>query len=572
MTLFKKHFKYLAVAAFAATQVPVYSQTQTEQERITRLKSDITFLASDALQGRVTGSPYEKMSADYISSSFEKANLKAGKNGWFQTFQIVKLRIAKQSTELSLWRDTFLIKKLELNVNYYPLSQSCNNDSALAEVLDCGYGLVLRDSSNRDDFAAAGDLKGKVALIRLGFPGDEDNPHAAMAAYADVNTKIREATAHGAAGIIFIPGSKAAEMPKTQLDRNAAPGKIPVFMLTMNNLPPRGLTVKLKSDIAAPTATGHNVIGYAGKFKKRKNTIIICAHHDHLGFNEYGGSRYTGPQAIHNGADDNASGVAAMLELARNVKKYGSKKNNYVFVAFSGEELGLIGSKNFVKNLPFPLQKINYVVNIDMLGRLDSQTKALVIYGTGTSPAWATSLANIKKELDTTKLKITESPSGLGPSDHASFYMEGIPVLHFFTGQHDDYHKPSDDESKINYSGMLSSLSVIEKMLIQNKAKKKIIFTKTKDVQPGRTGFKISLGVMPDYAFTGTGMRLDGVTEGKPAATAGLQRGDIITKVGSREINTIQDYMQALSTLNKGDKIEVGFLRSGDKKTTTIQL
>lgn len=572
MTCSKIHIKFIATASLVLLSASCFAQQQKETERINRLKADITFLASDALQGRVTGSPGEKMSADYISDKFSEAGLKSGKKGWFQTFQIVKLRIAKQTTELSLWRDTFLIKKQELNSNYYPLSQSCNNDSIQAEVLDCGFGLVVRDSSNRDDFAAAGDLKGKVALIRLGFPGDVDNPHGPMAAYADLNTKIREATAHGAAGIIFIPGSKAAELPKAQLDRNAIPGKIPVFMLTVNNLPPRGLTVKLKSDIAAPTSTGYNVIGYAGKLKKRKNTIIICAHHDHLGLNEFGGSRYTGPQAIHNGADDNASGVAAMLELARNVKKYGSKKNNYVFVAFSGEELGLIGSKKFVSDLPLPKNKINYVINIDMLGRLDSQSKTLVINGTGTSPAWAQSLTKIRSGLDSSKIKITESASGLGPSDHASFYLENIPVLHFFTGQHEDYHKPSDDEYKINYAGMSQSLQVIEQVLSYNKGKKKLIFTKTKDVQPGRMSFGVSLGVMPDYAFAGPGMRLDGVTEGKPAATAGLQRGDIITGLAGREINTIQDYMQTLSTLKKGEKTEVNFIRGTEKKSATIQL
>lgn len=565
---FSIHRFFCAAACFAAATV-LNSQSRTaDAARIDRLRADILYLSSDALGGRVTGSAGEKLSADYIAQTFSSIGLKPAFGDWYQTFQITKLRIAKQQCELSLLVDTALRHTFVLHKDYYPLSQSSNQDSCEGELIDCGYGLVLRDSSNRNDFVAAGDVKGKIALVRLGYAGDADSPNPAFAAVSDINTKIREAAVLGVAGILFIEGSKSAEVPKAALDRNGKSYNIPIFYLKKDFLP--HMNVRMKSHIAAPTATGHNVVGLSKKFKKKRNTIVVCAHHDHLGLNEYGGSRYEGPLAIHNGADDNASGVAAMLELARNFKGKKLGKNNLMFVAFSGEELGLIGSKHFVNQLPVNKKKINYVINIDMLGRLDSQRRLLMINGTGTSPAWNNSISTLK--IDTTQIRIAKTESGLGPSDHASFYLENIPVLHFFSGQHEDYHKPSDDENKINYTGMCRSLDVIEQIMAGNSSKTKLTFTKTKDATPSSRSFKVSLGVMPDYAFSGAGMKLDGVTEGRPAIKAGLQRGDVITKVGSYEVGSVQDYMQALSKLNKGEKVEITFVRNGETKTTTAEL
>lgn len=566
LTTISTSAKFLLLALLGLNTAVLTAQKKDDAARTYRLKSDISYLASDALEGRVTGSAGENLSADYIAKGFEAAGLKPGKNGWYQTFEIIKLRIATQHCAFNYVMDTMVITRLKLHEDYFPISQSGNKDSARGEIMDCGYGIVTHDSTGRDDFSSAGDVKGKIAFIRLGFPGDDENPHSPLAAFADLATKIREARAHGAAGIVFMPGSSAAEVPASELNRSVQPFPMPIFFLKRRIEVPRGLTVELKSHIAAPTATGHNVVAYSNKFRKRRNTIVVCAHHDHLGYNEYGGSRYTGPQAIHNGADDNASGVAAMMELARSLK---AGKNNLMFIAFSGEEMGLIGSKHFVKNIPVSLNKINYVINIDMLGRVDSQSRTLVINGAGTSPAWKSTLTGLKT--DTNRIRVTTTESGLGPSDHASFYLENIPVLHFFSGQHEDYHKPSDDEALINYEGMCRSIEVIEQVVKTNSGKKKIAFTKTKDVTPGRSNFKVTMGVMPDYAFSGNGMRLDGVTEGKPAMKAGLQRGDIITKIGNRSIGSVQDYMQALGNFSKGEKAEVTYIRGGETKTTTVE-
>ena len=571
MTFCLKNPKTLTLAAFAAFFGSIFAQNSPDAKRITRLTNDVTYLASDALEGRQTGSPGEKLSADFIANQMKDAGLNPLKKEWFQTFEIIKMRIAKPQCLLAFVSPMGDALQMKLNEDYYPISQSGIADSAEGDLIDCGYGIVLRDSTHRDDFASAGDLKGNIAIIRLGFAGDSENPHSPLASVSDINTKIREAIAHGAAGILFLPGSSAAEVPKGELERYTKTCNIPVFYFKkpMQGAFPRGARLQMKSHIAVFKATAHNVVGVSGKYKRKKNNIIVCAHHDHLGFNEYGGSRYTGPQAIHNGADDNASGVAAMLELSRSLKGMKYKKNNLVFVAFSGEELGLLGSKHFLQQCPVPKQKISYVINIDMLGRLDEKSKTLMVNGVGTSPAWKTTLSAITT--DTNRIRIATTESGLGPSDHASFYLEGIPVLHFFSGQHEDYHKPSDDADKINYAGMAAAVEVIEKVISANTGKKKPAFTKTKDITPGRSNFKVTLGVMPDYTFAGNGMKLDGVTEGRPAMKAGLQRGDIITRVGEINIGSVSDYMNALSKFEKGQKAEVTYLREGKTLTTTVE-
>jgi Iap family predicted aminopeptidase len=332
--------------------------------------------------------------------------------------------------------------------------------------------------------------------------------------------------------------------------------------------------ITLISNIYVLKDQGHNV--YAFRNNRKKNTIVVCAHHDHIGINEYENSRYTGKAEIHNGADDNASGVAAMLEMARTLKGGKYKKNNYLFIAFSGEELGLLGSKFFTQNPPMNLTgnnngklgKINYVINIDMLGRIDTTKKVLTLNGVGTSPQFEKAISMIKT--DTNQIRIITTKSGLGPSDHASFYIENIPVVHFFSGQHEDYHKPSDDENLINYVGMSNSLNVMEQLVSLNNKRGKLAFTKTQDATAGRTKFKVTLGVMPDYSYSGKGMRIDGVTDGKPAQKAGLQKGDIIMMLGDMPVNGIEDYMVGLGKINPENPSKVVVLRGTETLTIPI--
>ena len=254
----------------------------------------------------------------------------------------------------------------------------------------------------------------------------------------------------------------------------------------------------------------------------------------------------------------NASGTAALIELARYLKAVGSKNNNYLFIAFSGEEKGLLGSGYFVKNSTVDLSKINYMLNMDMVGRLKTEDPTLLVNGVGTSDAWKVTMSFIK--IDSLKIKTTES--GIGPSDHTSFYLKNIPVLHFFSGTHSDYHKPSDDEPLINYPGEFRILNYMVQLIAHLDDKGKINFIKTKDDSNEEAPrFKVTLGVIPDYAFDGEGMRIDGISEGRPAAKAGLKAGDIVVAIGENKVVDMTSYMRALGKFNKGDKTSVTVVR-----------
>lgn len=306
---------------------------------------------------------------------------------------------------------------------------------------------------------------------------------------------------------------------------------------------------------ADPEIVGRNVIGFLDNGKA--TTVVIGAHYDHLGYGD-SGSLNSGEKAIHNGADDNASGVTGLLYLAEALKKGKFKNNNYLFIAFSGEEKGLLGSNFFINNPTIEKTSINYMINMDMIGRL-SRDKKLLVGGTGTSPVFEPVLDAIKS----TTLSVKKEQSGSGSSDHMSFYLADIPVISFFTGQHQDYHKPTDDAHLINYSGMQEVTEYIYYTIAGLDKKGKLPFTKTQDPTPSTRTFSVTLGVMPDYLYDGKGMRLDGVREGKPAQMAGLQKGDIIIKLGDTEIADIQGYMQVLSSFSKGQTVIVTFTREG---------
>jgi hypothetical protein len=304
------------------------------------------------------------------------------------------------------------------------------------------------------------------------------------------------------------------------------------------------------------TITGRNVLAYIDN--NASQTIVIGAHYDHLGYNEFGGSLYRGEEKqIHNGADDNASGVAVMLNLASKLKNT-NKGNNYLFMSFSGEEMGLLGSNYFVKNSTIPTDSINYMLNMDMVGRLKADS-TLAVYGTGTSPIFKHVIT-----ASNSKFKLIEKESGVGPSDHTSFYLNDIPVLHFFTGQHEDYHKPSDDYDKLNYEGMETISNYIYDIITDLDDNGELAFRKTKNESDSAPRFKVTLGVVPDYMFDGKGMRIDGVSEDKPAQKAGLQKGDVVIQLGDLEVKDMMGYMTALSKFEKGQTTTVKVQR-GDK-------
>lgn len=302
--------------------------------------------------------------------------------------------------------------------------------------------------------------------------------------------------------------------------------------------------------------TGTNIIGYLDN--KAENTVIIGAHYDHLGMGGEG-SLYRDGAAIHNGADDNASGVAVMLQLVDSLSKGQDKNNNYLFMAFSGEEIGLLGSNYFAKNPTVDLTHVNYMINMDMVGRL-REDKTLSVSGTGTSPIWSQVL-----NASNPGFKLVLKESGVGPSDHTSFYLQDLPVLHFFTGQHEDYHKPTDDADKLNYEGMEMIVGYISSVISELDDDPKLTFKKTKNESDEVPRFKVALGVVPDYLFDGKGMRIDGVSEDKPAQKAGLLKGDIVIQLGDSTVVDMMSYMRALSVFEEGNSTKVIVDRKGEK-------
>ncbi|NND51929.1 MAG: M28 family peptidase [Flavobacteriaceae bacterium] len=309
------------------------------------------------------------------------------------------------------------------------------------------------------------------------------------------------------------------------------------------------------------TVNGRNVVAFLDN--NASKTIVVGAHYDHLGYGAEG-SLYRGETAIHNGADDNASGVAVMLNLAAKLKE-SNNGNNYLFIAFSGEEMGLLGSNYFAKNPSIDAESINYMINMDMVGRLNADS-TLAVYGVGTSPIFKQVI-----NASNTNFKIVENESGVGPSDHTSFYLIDVPVLHFFTGQHEDYHKPGDDSDKLNYEGMDLISDYIYDILTDLDDNGELAFRKTKNESEDVPRFRVGLGVIPDYLYDGEGMRIDGVSEDKPAQKAGLQKGDIVIQLGDSTIVDMMSYMRALSVFEEGNTTKVIVDRNGERIEAEIK-
>lgn len=307
---------------------------------------------------------------------------------------------------------------------------------------------------------------------------------------------------------------------------------------------------------------GRNVVGFIDN--GAPTTVVIGAHYDHLGYGEFS-SLYTGEPAIHNGADDNASGIAALLYLAERLKDNSSTTgNNYLFIAFSAEELGLIGSKKWVQSPTIDLGTVNYMLNMDMVGRLNEE-KTLVINGVGTSPLWTPTLDRIKVG----GIQLVTTESGIGASDHTSFYLQDIPALHFFSGQHSDYHKPVDDVRFLNFPGLLSISDFMLALIERLDQEGELEFTATKNEDQGRSAasFKVTLGVMPDYVHSGKGMRVDSVIEDRPGQKAGVEAGDVIIRIGDIEVGDIYDYMEGLANFKTGEQTTV-VVKRGDEEIT----
>lgn len=312
------------------------------------------------------------------------------------------------------------------------------------------------------------------------------------------------------------------------------------------------------------TVTGINVIGFIDN--DAPHTVVLGAHYDHLGWGGNSSLHRSDTSAIHYGADDNASGVAMILYLAQRLRE-AHPGSNYLFIAFSGEEKGLWGSGYWTKNpTPVEVQEVNYMFNFDMVGRLNDE-RTLAINGTGTSALWERRLERANRA----NLNLVFSQSGVGSSDHTSFYLVEVPAIHFFTGTHEDYHRPSDTPDKINYLGMQEIGSIVFNLIGALNEDPKLTFSETV-VEESRSAprFSVTLGIVPDYLYSGSGLRIEGVTSGNPAEKAGLQRGDIIIKLGDRRVNDIYDYMEGLSDFTSGDETSIQYKRDGEIQESKV--
>jgi aminopeptidase YwaD len=553
--------KLMASLLFLFVGISTYAQYLHKSVEKKLLKH-IQYLADDKLEGRLTGSPGELLSAVYISGKLKTAGAKpAGDNDtYLQAFDFID---DVEPTEKTFFKVNG--EMWQAGTDYYPIDGS-GNAAVTGDLFFAGFGIKAPELTY-NDYEGNGDKKGKIFVIELGAP-DGNHPHSKYVDYLKPDKKISIAKEEGAIAVIFINKGDAENDPSNELNPKVTPYDIPVIFVKRDFDYLEAEEVSMQVDIERHKGEGHNVLGFIDNGSA--NTVVIGAHYDHLG---YGGSHslYRGEPAIHNGADDNASGISLMLELAVALKKSKFTHNNYLFIAFSGEELGLYGSSYFTKSGLMDKYHINYMLNMDMVGRLDPADKVLIVNGVGTSPAWKEVMDPIHFGPDTSyKVKTTEG--GIGPSDHTSFYFKDIPAIHFFSGTHNDYHKPSDDWDKINTGGMRWIGDYMMHIIQQLDGKGKLAFTKTKDTEGGKiTAFKVALGVVPDYAYEGEGLRVDGVTDGKPASMAGIIAGDVIIKMGDEKIKDIYAYMAALGKFKKGDTVKVTLLRKGEEKVLEVK-
>jgi hypothetical protein len=546
-------FPILIFLSWAAT-----SQAQCvdpSPEMRARLEEDLIYLSDDKLEGRLPGTEGERLASEYIAARFKSLNLKpAGDSGsYFQSFPFWSDGEVSGDAKLELSGKT-----LRLGEDFYPLPYASSADLSGKKIVDAGYGIEAPELE-RNDYAKL-KCKGKVLLINCSSP-DGVHPHSKFAKYNDLGERLALAAKKGAAAVLLYNEDPNLPDPSSRF-RRLGGGPLPAVFLTASGKAALGNKAKLgllRYQLREVRQQGRNVAAFLDHGAAR--TLVIGAHYDHLGYGD-DGSRHRGEPAIHNGADDNASGTAALLELARYYANQDLYRNhNYLFVAFSAEEKGLIGSKYFADHSPIPLASLNYMLNMDMVGRL-SESLSLAISGVGTSPAWPKALAAIQCYGMTTKT----SESGVGPSDHTSFYLKDIPVLHFFTGTHSDYHLPSDDSDKINFEGLSLVTAYIASLINELDDEGKLAFSKTQDASDApRPRFSVTMGIMPDYVFDGEGVKIDAVTEGRPASAAGIQAGDVLIQLGERKIRDVNSYMEALSQFKKGDQTRA-LLRRGSEE------
>lgn len=530
------------------------------RDAVAQIRVDVAFLASDDFKGRKPGTVGDDLSREYIIKQFRESGLNPYfKTGFEQEFSV------PNRVERAIDGTYFKYKNedLQLDLDYYPVNLSSSKQvSGKTEYVKFGIESTKLKHDDIDDE----DIKGAIAVMEISSP-DGIHPHSKFKDWHDLGKRVELLKEKGAKAVILVHTKGNANSPKSEFKSLDDKG-IPVIYVANKKYAKklrRSREVSLSVSLSAIEDVTYNIGGVIDNGQEK--TIVIGAHYDHLGMGGEG-SRYRGEEPmIHNGADDNASGTAGLLALARFLSQTedpSMRRFNYLLLAFSGEEMGLLGSKYFVKKTRRTENHWHYMLNMDMIGRMEEET--IAVNGVGTSPLWPEIIEPIECGLN-----IETSESGVGPSDHTSFYYANIPVLHFFTGTHADYHKPTDDFEKINEVGIYRTLALMCGIIRNTPSTADFPFSATKVESTKAPSFSVTLGVMPDYLYSGNGMKIDGLSPDKPAANAGLQAGDIVTQLGKVQVSDMQSYMRALAQFKKGDKAQLLYQRKGEVKQVEIQ-
>jgi len=662
--MISKRRQLLSLLWLIALVVTGLAQQPQQTSSVNRLRQAIEYLASDALEGRRTGTPGANGAAHYIAGEFSLLGLRPGIQmaGPARTRGEVRARYLQPfpyvaSVELGK-NNLFFVNpgraddaaQLMVGEDWMPLGFSSNASLKSAEMVFCGYGISSAELKYND--YSASNAKDRVVVVFAGTP-DGDNPHGQFTQAGQIRFKAAAARAAGARALLIIANEeklKDDRLARLSYD-NAGEAGIPVIVIsrklaakilgapdaTLSEFtkvadartsattplrePIKGRTLGLDVNVNRRESPSYNIVGILpGSDPKLKDeAIVLGAHYDHLG---RGGEGSLAPREgeIHHGADDNASGTAALIELARRLSTQRPKpRRTIVFIAFSGEEEGLIGSNYYVNHPVVPLANTIAMINMDMIGRLQDQK--LIIGGIGTAPEWramvegqnspanmaTAALSEGVNSPDYSKLRVNldpkvspvgypivigangrpvvtaEAPSrpveaatpftltlnedGYGPSDHSSFYSKRIPVLFFWTGTHNDYHKPSDTSDKINYEGEARIVSFVERIIRDlDKSDKRPTYAVARSESQGRSGgFRVYLGTIPNYADSNDGLLLDGVRDASPAAKAGMKAGDKIVKIAGHDVKNVYDYTYALGEMKGGQEYEIEVVRGTER-------
>ncbi len=596
--------------------IPALPQADEESSTLKSLRENVKYLSSAQFEGRRAGEQGATSAAGYVANKFAQYRLKAGASdkSFLQAFPYVSGVELEDSSEFKI-SNTRELNKFENKIDWAPFGSSPNALIPFSRIVFAGYGIT----ANENDYDNYRNVSSYNAIV-VAFDGlpDNDNPHNSFSRF-NAHAKARLAKQRGANALVLISRESEFSEDKSAMRFDQAMGEtaIPVAFVSRKagarilNTDEQGL-IKIEAglngkennsvgnlvnlekpligefiiNLKKRKSDNYNVIGVLeGKDPKLRNEIIVIgAHYDHLGRGGQG-SLAPNSNAIHHGADDNASGTSALLELARRFSVTRNNKRTIVFIAFGGEEEGLLGSNFFVNNPTIDLKNVTAMVNMDMIGRLRDQK--LTVGGIGT----ATELRAIVNSLNSKTILIEEegdaksyktekrfelqlNEDGYGPSDHSSFYGKKIPVLFFFTGIHDDYHKPTDTADKINYKGLEEIayyvFNIVKRLdLSSNKLTYKV--AKSSGMGEGRRGFRVSLGTIPSYADgNNDGLLLEGVRDDSPAAKAGIKPGDKIIKLAGKEVRNISDYVFALGEMKPDVEYEIVVTRGSEKLSLKI--